>query len=341
MKKILILSPHPEWGGSATANIMIAKMLIKGGFDVIYNDEYSEFNSYNGVTISHFPFHKDKIKRNSTLISFVKENDINFVFWGLPQLFAFFYPSVRYFNKNNIPQLTIFHSLSLTSGIRGRISELVSSFSVRKMDYIVFVSNYTKRSWSKYYFFRKSLNRSKVIYNAVNLPAKTHNLKNKKNLTIGFVGRFSDEKQPELFCQLAEKYSGKFVAFGDGPLLQYCKLKYPKVEFKGQVINQDALYDDIDILVMTSKFENCPMVILEAMSYGIPCIAPCVGGIPEIVKNGTNGILYDGFTEEDIISKIEIIQKEYALYRNNCLSSIKHYSYETIAKEWEKIFNSK
>ncbi len=339
MKRILFISPHPEWGGSATANIMIAKMLIEGGYDVIYNDEYSDFDFYNGVKISHFPFHRNKRKRNTTLISFVKENDINVVFWGLPQLFAFFYPSIRFFNKKKIAQLTIFHSLSLTSGMRGRISELISSLTVRKMDHIIFVSIYTLQSWSKYYFFRNSFDRSKVIYNAITQPSKLHILKNKENLSIGFVGRFSKEKQPELFCSISGFYDGKCIAYGDGPLLQKCKSVYPKVDFRGNVREQDVIYEDIDILVMTSEFENCPMVILEAISRGIPCIVPKVGGIPEIVENGVNGMLYESFSMTGILSAIEEIKVNYNQFRTNCLDRGRHFYCDIIGRDWLSLLN--
>ena len=38
--------------------------------------------------------------------------------------------------------------------------------------------------------------------------------------------------------------------------------------------------------------ENAPMIILEARAIGCPIIAPCIGGIPEIIEDGIDGILY-------------------------------------------------
>jgi len=43
----------------------------------------------------------------------------------------------------------------------------------------------------------------------------------------------------------------------------------------------------------TSFHEGLPLSILEAMAYGIPVIAPCVGGIPEIITNQRDGALID------------------------------------------------
>ena len=53
----------------------------------------------------------------------------------------------------------------------------------------------------------------------------------------------------------------------------------------GKKIN---LYRDIDALILPSYNEGMPVVILEAMSYGLPVIATSVGGIPEIMEDGKN-----------------------------------------------------
>jgi N-acetyl sugar amidotransferase len=47
----------------------------------------------------------------------------------------------------------------------------------------------------------------------------------------------------------------------------------------------------IDLLINTSRSEGVPVSIMEAMSHGIPVVAPNVGGIPEIVHDGANGLL--------------------------------------------------
>ena len=56
-----------------------------------------------------------------------------------------------------------------------------------------------------------------------------------------------------------------------------------------------------DALVMGSKWaENAPMVILEARACGCPVIAPALGGIPELVEDGTDGFLYGPGDEESL-----------------------------------------
>lgn len=65
------------------------------------------------------------------------------------------------------------------------------------------------------------------------------------------------------------------------------------VSFEGNV-NQDKLLDlyrESDALVLSSFAEGLPVVLMEAMAMEIPCVAPWVNGIPEIVTQATDGVL--------------------------------------------------
>jgi glycosyltransferase involved in cell wall biosynthesis len=66
-----------------------------------------------------------------------------------------------------------------------------------------------------------------------------------------------------------------------------------RIWFEGN-LNQDKLLDlyrEADALVMSSFAEGLPVVLMEAMSMEIPCVAPWVNGIPEIVTHETDGLL--------------------------------------------------
>ena len=86
---------------------------------------------------------------------------------------------------------------------------------------------------------------------------------------------------------------------GDGPDrialrrdVENCGLS-DRVSFEGN-LNQDKLLDlyrDSDALVLSSFAEGLPVVLMEAMAMEIPCVAPWVHGIPEIVTHETDGLL--------------------------------------------------
>jgi colanic acid/amylovoran biosynthesis glycosyltransferase len=66
-----------------------------------------------------------------------------------------------------------------------------------------------------------------------------------------------------------------------------------RISFEGNV-NQDKLlelYRESDALVLSSFAEGLPVVLMEAMAMEIPCVAPWVNGIPEIVTHETDGLL--------------------------------------------------
>jgi colanic acid/amylovoran biosynthesis glycosyltransferase len=76
--------------------------------------------------------------------------------------------------------------------------------------------------------------------------------------------------------------------------------------FTGTMVHQDVLKfliaEPIDMLINTSESEGIPVSIMEAMSCGIPAIAPEVGGVPELVANG-RGVLMSATPEVDDVAR--------------------------------------
>ena len=79
------------------------------------------------------------------------------------------------------------------------------------------------------------------------------------------------------------------------------------------------------------------MILLEAWSYGIPCLAPNVGGIPELVKNNINGELFNSFNLDEIAEKIEYIDTNYQSYQEQSYSISSQFTFLEIGKIWNKI----
>lgn len=57
-------------------------------------------------------------------------------------------------------------------------------------------------------------------------------------------------------------------------------------------------------LVLPSLEDNCPMVVLEAMAAGVPVAAAAVGGVPELIRQGETGLLFDPSDREDMIGAV-------------------------------------
>jgi len=90
-----------------------------------------------------------------------------------------------------------------------------------------------------------------------------------------------------------------------------------KVMFEGWM-NQHcvrAAYQEVDLFVLPSFAEGVPVVLMEAMATGIPCIATWVAGVPELIRNEIDGLLVAPSSEEDLAAAIMRLMGDPALRR--------------------------
>ena len=75
----------------------------------------------------------------------------------------------------------------------------------------------------------------------------------------------------------------------------------------------DACYGLCDLVVLTSRSEGIPLVLMEAMVRGKTVLAPAITGIPELVRDGETGFLYRTGSLEDFVAKIDVIRNSQPL----------------------------
>jgi glycosyltransferase involved in cell wall biosynthesis len=118
-------------------------------------------------------------------------------------------------------------------------------------------------------------------------------------------------------CRLLKNRSLPFVCTiaGDGPeraliepLIRDLDLR-DEVRLVGHLSHQqlDACYAAADLVVLTSRSEGIPLVLMEAMARGRPVLAPAITGIPELVLDGRNGFLYRPGALEDFVARVELV----------------------------------
>lgn len=87
-------------------------------------------------------------------------------------------------------------------------------------------------------------------------------------------------------------------------------VKVWKAEFGEEKI---ARFSKADILVLPSHHEGMPIVILEAMAAGLPVIASAVGGIPDIIQDGINGLLVPAHSPQELAAAIQTLHRDASL----------------------------
>lgn len=111
--------------------------------------------------------------------------------------------------------------------------------------------------------------------------------------------------------KIIQKYPNtKFFFAGEdmsgGEIAKYAKSKgvYDYIIFAGYCNNIPEILSMFDIFILPSLWEGLPTSISEAMAIGLPIIASNVGGIPELVDNGVNGILIEPNNPQQLASSL-------------------------------------
>ena len=144
--------------------------------------------------------------------------------------------------------------------------------------------------------------------------------KRSKSLNLLAVGRLHKVKDHAFLLRACAELMACRVRFfcriaGDGPerrrlesLIREWGLQR-RVTLLGHIARTrlPALYDSADVVVLTSRSEGIPVVLMEAMARGKIVLAPAITGIPELVRAGETGFLYEPGSLQDCLAKLHFI----------------------------------
>jgi glycosyltransferase involved in cell wall biosynthesis len=258
-----------------------------------------------------------------------------------------------------VPYIIVLHGVEIELMTKSPL-RLFYKLELDLSKYIVAISDKLAKLISKYI----GINEKKIFIIPVGFdPQEIKNAKCSKlkipsdsPKTIIFMGRLVPEKDPiNLLTAIKilskKRRDFKLIVIGDGPLLSICKNYCSRlgieelVYFLGERDHKEALsiLSNADILVLPSKSEGLPTVIIEAMSFGIPVIATKVGWIEDVIKDGFNGLLVSPRSSIALANAIESLFENRELCRRlseNALLVAKNYSWEIISLSFEKLLLS-
>lgn len=347
---------RPQRRGAEIFAVQLSENLLKLGHDVIvislfeglgsltFSGEFIQLNipSRSKLDIKGFKILAKTLKDLDP--DLVQANASHTLRMGVMarKIFGGHYPIV-YRNAN---QLSFF--------IRGKLQKLWNHWLLKQVDAIASVSQASKQDLQLNFLFSKPIE-------VIPIGIDSEEIKNKTGLKVGGldqpyliqVGGLVEEKNPlgmvEIFSALSEKRL-HLVFLGSGPLENKLEAKIKELQLESRVSiipNQENIFPILGkatALVMPSKIEGLPAVILEAMYLKIPVVAYGVGGIPEVLMDGKTGWHIKPNDQKCFISAIEKILAMDADSKETIISNAfqlvtSNFSIEKVALKFEDFYN--
>ena len=219
---------------------------------------------------------------------------------------------------------------------------------------IVAVSESSRESVTSRYGW--NISKVKVIKNGVEIKEAKKTDTIIFPIQLGIVSRLIPLKNISLLFDALEimkvNEADKFSVniFGSGPDLENIKTKAYRIDdkvktcFWGNVVDENAIYGKVDLLIMCSDSEGLPMSILEAMANKIPVVSTNVGAIPNVITP-EHGWLYNRGKAQELAEILKSIVRDVDKIRIYGIKSrefvSEHYSIVKVEKEYNVIYAGK
>jgi glycosyltransferase involved in cell wall biosynthesis len=259
---------------------------------------------------------------------------------------------IPWFIKTEIPVIfethfSVFFEKSKTKSIYSKLrSKLVRIFkqkTITKFTCLVTLTNEERKE--------RKVKKSLVIPNPLSFTVKNKaTLANKKAMAVCMnpyvkgldrlllVWSEIIKKYPDWVLDVYGKWEGNttFLAMATDYKISN------NVNFLDPTTEIQTSYNQSSVFLMTSRYEAFPMVLLEAMASGLPCIAyDCPSGPRVIVEEGVNGFLIEDGNIDSFVQKLELLIEDENLRIRmgaNAQQSVQKYNIDYIMKKWEKLF---
>jgi len=292
---VCLLLDSKTYGGIETHVFQLARGLVASGHNV------------NIVLVTDYGFHPVFDREEFTRVLTFKPKS------GITSLLSLL--------KNL--NVDVIHTHGYKAGILGRLLRIfhqkvvVSTFhagekgnvKIRLYSWLDRLTSSTARSICVSKQIAESISKDvSVIQNFVEIPKEESCQYFNKKRKIAFVGRFSFEKGPDIFCNIANKLPTlNFTMYGDGPMYAQIEQSKPvNIDLVGHVDSMVEHWQDIKLLCITSREEGLPLVALEALVRGIPVISFDVGGLANVVRNNQTGWLIPPLDEAVFARRIKL-----------------------------------
>ncbi len=269
------------------------------------------------------------------------------IHFGFPEGYIGYILKMKY----NIPYVLTVHGSDIhTIPFKNVHYREMVLYGLNHAEHVIFVSNALLETARGFGFANSKFS---IIPGGVNLEDFIVRKKPiKKYKVITFIGHLEKIKGADLLPLIfhkINKHDGnvKFKIIGDGKLkkIVVSRLKelniYDKTEIKGVLPHKmiPKELNESDLLILPSRNEGFPSIILESLASGTPVVASSVGGIPKIVKDSINGIPVEkgnSFVDRFSKSIVKALVKEWN--SKNIRNSVLIYDWKNVIGREIKIY---
>ncbi len=239
--------------------------------------------------------------------------------------------------------------------------KVVNPLLLKFTSYITAISKATKQALTKFEYIPE--NKIKVIYNGITGTSpdcgNCNEIREKSGvpssaLIVGTIARLDPIKNHKMMIESFQKVNqhipdSYLFIVGDGEerqnLENICsELNVTdRVIFTGYIPDPVKYIQTIDIFLLSSLNEGTSITLLEAMSAGKPCVVTNVGGNPEIIEDGFNGLVTASDNPEDFAHAIQSLVQDETLFlrmKNNAISRFQsNFTVDAMKAHYERIYH--
>ncbi|MCE1166344.1 MAG: glycosyltransferase [Bacteroidetes bacterium] len=365
MQKILYIALGENLNGTERFILDLIKYLPENKYDIYfgvpYESKLSEIIRKKGIKVFNF-------KNNSMdgfkpvgiyeIYKFIRDNGI----------------SIVHSNSGIIP-CVVGKMLGLKKCYETRHGLFYTDEYMKRMSLLKYLHEYVKQFFVEYQvaisdndkkrlidFFSYSEKKINVIYNGINATdfagfSEAYELNQRRNdgvFRFLNIGRFTYQKGQDILIRAAallrkETDNFRLTLIGQGEdrsnlenLIRENGLSdFVCIEgYKTDIFDHIVKYDG---LVMSSRYEGVPYVVLESMAIGLPVVSTKVGGIDNVIKNGQGGIIVD---EGDAVglknAMLRLVNDKdlRSYFGNNARKAVLNYSIENMARHYDNMYSS-
>jgi L-malate glycosyltransferase len=309
--RVFLFFPNGDIGGSPQVNIDLTHCIRDKQPLIIFskkpgNNQFREKYNIEAVKvldihpyIDNKLFHFVNFFFRGVLASWINKQENAVVFGGES---IFFYKVIPHLEKK-VHCVELCHLdtwLPYSIGFIDRIDQRV--FSTEKLKQKV-EAQYRENGLPEAYF-------KKLFFtdNAIDIPPYMPG--SNEELQVYFIGRGAPQKRVQLVAAIAKNIHDKnlpvkFNFVGDVEKI-IDPAQFPFCRFFGNVkdaAQMKRIYQEADVLLVTSSFEGLPIVVMEMMAYGKVVISTAVNAIPDYIHHMENGLLISALDEKEIIAE--------------------------------------